>query len=168
MLISIPLHEWYNHFYFFSVSKLLVRWRFQDSQRNIGIHSCNKVRQNSQWSVLIERVLNLRVVTALYISNVTEKELRKTNFHVTVTLITVSVLKSVIKCFSQHWGMSYFFILKVVGAGGHLIDEYFFLMSPSKILTVKNHPKMKLQRLRKIRIWAFGSLLHQINSFKGF
>ena len=113
-------------------------------------------------------MLNLRVVTATYISNVTEKELHKTNFHVTVTLITVSVLKSVIKCFSQHWGMSYFFILKVLGAGGHLIDEYFFLMSPSKILTVKNHPKMKLQRLRKIRIWAFGSLLHQINSFKGF
>ena len=28
------------------------------------------------------------------------------------------------------------------------------------------HPKIKLQRLRKIRIWTFGSLVHQINSFQ--
>ena len=26
------------------------------------------------------------------------------------------------------------------------------------------HPKIKLQPLRKIRIWTFGSLIHQINS----
>ena len=35
-----------------------------------------------------------------------------------------------------------------------------------RILTGKKHPKIKLQRLRKIRIWTFGSLLHQINSFQ--
>ena len=29
----------------------------------------------------------------------------------------------------------------------------------------KKHPKIKLQRLPKIRIWTFGSLVHQINSF---
>ena len=34
-----------------------------------------------------------------------------------------------------------------------------------RILTGKKHPKIKLQRLRKIRIWTFGSLVHQINSF---
>ena len=34
-----------------------------------------------------------------------------------------------------------------------------------RILTGKNHPKIKLQRLRKIRIWTSGSLVHQINSF---
>ena len=34
-----------------------------------------------------------------------------------------------------------------------------------RILIGKKHPKIKLQRLRKIRIWAFGSLVHQINSF---
>ena len=34
------------------------------------------------------------------------------------------------------------------------------------ILTGKNHPKIKLQRLRKIRIWTFGSLVHQINSLE--
>ena len=34
-----------------------------------------------------------------------------------------------------------------------------------RILTGKKHPKIKLQRLRKIRIWTFGSLLYQINSF---
>ena len=33
-----------------------------------------------------------------------------------------------------------------------------------RILTGKNHPKIKLQLLRKIRILAFGSLVHQINS----
>ena len=34
-----------------------------------------------------------------------------------------------------------------------------------RILTGKKHPKIKLQRLRKIRIWTFGSLVRQINSF---
>ena len=31
--------------------------------------------------------------------------------------------------------------------------------------TEKKNPKIKLQRLRKIRIWIFGLLVHQINSF---
>ena len=31
------------------------------------------------------------------------------------------------------------------------------------ILTGKKDLKIKLQRLRKIRIWTFGSLVHQIN-----
>ena len=35
-----------------------------------------------------------------------------------------------------------------------------------RILTGKKHPKIKLQQLRKIRIWKFGSLVHQINSFQ--
>ena len=35
-----------------------------------------------------------------------------------------------------------------------------------RILTGKKHPKIKLQRLQKIRIWTFGSLVHQINSIK--
>ena len=34
-----------------------------------------------------------------------------------------------------------------------------------RMLTGKKHPKMKLQRLRKIQIWTFGSLVHKINSF---
>ena len=34
-----------------------------------------------------------------------------------------------------------------------------------RILTGKKHPKIKLQRSRKIRVWTFGSLLHHINSF---
>ena len=34
-----------------------------------------------------------------------------------------------------------------------------------RILTGKKHPKIQLQRLRKIRILTFGSLVHQINSF---
>ena len=34
-----------------------------------------------------------------------------------------------------------------------------------RILTGKKHPKIKLQRLQKIRMWTFGSLVHQINSF---
>ena len=34
-----------------------------------------------------------------------------------------------------------------------------------RILTVKKHPKIKLQHLRKIQIRTFGSMVHQINSF---
>ena len=34
-----------------------------------------------------------------------------------------------------------------------------------RILTGKKHPKIELQRLRKIRILTFGSLVHQVNSF---
>ena len=34
------------------------------------------------------------------------------------------------------------------------------------ILTGKKHRHIKLQRLRKVQIWAFGSLLLQISSFK--
>ena len=34
-----------------------------------------------------------------------------------------------------------------------------------RILTGKKHPRIKLQRLRKIPIWTFGSLAHEINSF---
>ena len=33
-----------------------------------------------------------------------------------------------------------------------------------RILTGKKHPQIKLQRLQKVGIWAFGSLVHQINS----
>ena len=35
-----------------------------------------------------------------------------------------------------------------------------------RILTWKKHLKIKLQYLRKVRIWTFESLLHQINSFE--
>ena len=35
----------------------------------------------------------------------------------------------------------------------------------TRILIGKKHPKIKLQRLRKIRMWTFGLLVHQINSF---
>ena len=31
------------------------------------------------------------------------------------------------------------------------------------ILTGKKHRQIKLQRLQKVRTWAFGSLVHQIN-----
>ena len=34
-----------------------------------------------------------------------------------------------------------------------------------EITTGKTHHKIKLQRLRKIPIWTFGSLVHHINSF---
>ena len=33
------------------------------------------------------------------------------------------------------------------------------------ILIEKKHPKIKLKRLRKMRIWTFESLVHQINYF---
>ena len=35
-----------------------------------------------------------------------------------------------------------------------------------RILTGKKHPKIKRQRLRKLRILTFGSLVHQINFFQ--
>ena len=34
-----------------------------------------------------------------------------------------------------------------------------------KMLTGKEHPKIKLQRKRKIQKWTFWSLVNQINSF---
>ena len=40
-----------------------------------------------------------------------------------------------------------------------------FIESLLRILTGKNYPKIKLQCLRKIQIWTFGSLVHEINSF---
>ena len=47
---------------------------------------------------------------------------------------------------------------------------FLYKTAPSKpmlrILTGKEHPKIKLQRLQKIRIWTFGLLVHQINSFQ--
>ena len=39
-------------------------------------------------------------------------------------------------------------------------------MTSLRILTGKKHPKIKLQRLGKKRIWTFGSLVHQINFFE--
>ena len=35
-----------------------------------------------------------------------------------------------------------------------------------RILTGKKHSKIKLQLLRKIRVWTFGSLVHQLTLFK--
>ena len=41
----------------------------------------------------------------------------------------------------------------------------YFLYVCLRILTEKKHPKIKLQRLRKIQISTSGSLVHQINFF---
>ena len=40
-----------------------------------------------------------------------------------------------------------------------LVSLYLYL----RILTGKKYRQIKLQRLQKVRIWAFGSLVHQIN-----
>ena len=40
----------------------------------------------------------------------------------------------------------------------------FLLVFVLRILTGKKNREIKLQRLRKVRIWAFDSLVHQINS----
>ena len=68
------------------------------------------------------------------VTYIKKRVLRKNDGEQTFTrCLNYSVLKSVINnciCFIQHWGMSYSSILKVVGAGGHLIDKYFFLISP--------------------------------------
>ena len=45
------------------------------------------------------------------------------------------------------------------------LNQYVTTEIPLRILTGKNHPKIKLQRLRKRQIWTFESLVHQINSF---
>ena len=42
----------------------------------------------------------------------------------------------------------------------------FFFMSNKhylRILTGKKHRQIKLQRLEKVRIWAFGLLVHKVN-----
>ena len=43
-----------------------------------------------------------------------------------------------------------------------LVSLYLYL----RILTGKKYRQIKLQRLQKVRIWAFGSLVHQINSLQ--
>ena len=45
--------------------------------------------------------------------------------------------------------------------GGKIVTKFVAL----RILIGKKHPKIKLQRLRKMRIWTSGLLVHQINSF---
>ena len=40
-----------------------------------------------------------------------------------------------------------------------LVSLYLYL----RILTGKKYRQVKLQRLQKVRIWTFGSLVHQIN-----
>ena len=40
-----------------------------------------------------------------------------------------------------------------------MLNSFFRL----KILTGKKHHQIKLQRLQKVRIWAFGSSVHEIN-----
>ena len=44
--------------------------------------------------------------------------------------------------------------------------QYIFKNLFLRILTGKKHSKIKLQRLPKIRIWTFGSLVYQINTFE--
>ena len=46
--------------------------------------------------------------------------------------------------------------------------NFFLNLSSLRILTGKKHLKIKLQCLRKIGIWTFGSLEHKINLFKRF
>ena len=46
----------------------------------------------------------------------------------------------------------------------HIFKSLVFVAHFLGLLTGKKDPKIKLQRLRKIRILAFGSLVHQINS----
>ena len=40
-----------------------------------------------------------------------------------------------------------------------------FMILELRMFTGKKYPKIKLQRLRKKRIWTLRSLVHQINSF---
>ena len=47
-----------------------------------------------------------------------------------------------------------------------MLDENISWKEHIKDTHRKKHPKIKLQQLRKIRILAFGSLVHQINSFQ--
>ena len=47
----------------------------------------------------------------------------------------------------------------------HTFKSLVFVTHFLRLLTGKKHPKIKLQLLRKIRILAFGSLAHQINTF---
>ena len=45
-----------------------------------------------------------------------------------------------------------------------VFEEIKFEVSAVSFEIYLKHPKIKLQPLRKIRIWTFGSLIHQINS----
>ena len=62
--------------------------------------------------------------------------------------------KSVLKIFPKLIGKQMFSDVKVLRSVKVFI----------RILTGKKHRQIKLQRLQKVRIWAFGPLVHQINS----
>ena len=47
----------------------------------------------------------------------------------------------------------------------YIMKSAFLVKYTLRILTGKKHCKIKFQRLWKIQIWTFGSLVHQINSF---
>ena len=64
-------------------------------------------------------------------------------------------------------------VLKIFAmfTGKHLFRSLFYnifaVLRPAtllRILTGKNYRQNKLQRLQKVQIWAFGLLVHQINS----
>ena len=57
------------------------------------------------------------------------------------------------------------FMLKLITLAQVKRTDYSSNPDYLRILTGKNYSKIKLQRLRKIRIWTFGSLVHQTNSF---
>ena len=49
--------------------------------------------------------------------------------------------------------------------GPSVMLAFVFSSNSLRMLSAKKHAKIKLQRLRKMRIWIFGSLVHQSNSF---
>ena len=53
-------------------------------------------------------------------------------------------------------------------AGNFGVFDHFagFVLKVLRIVKGKKQPKVKPQRLRKIKIWTFGSFIHQINSFQ--
>ena len=56
---------------------------------------------------------------------------------------------------------SYFYRIKIVRAMWHTFD-----ILALRILTGKEHPQIKLLRLRKVWIWTFWLLIHQIKSLQ--
>ena len=60
----------------------------------------------------------------------------------------------------EHWGWLMVFIFTC--AWGYRRQKFNFLHL--RILTGKKHSQIKLQRLPKVQILAFGSLVHQVNS----
>ena len=81
-------------------------------------------------------------------------------------LVRIISIKQSLSDTKQVGSITKFFKLKTSNRsdGWFEVSLLGFSISILRIITGKKHPKIKVQRFRKVRIWTFRWLLHQITS----